>query len=155
LKLSFSLSQGCYGTLGLESGVISDSQITASSEWEWGGHGKEPSVWSPTGARLKTPGRPWAAANSDIKEWIQVDLKKEKKISGRVSYEVLYSHDGQQWKPYQDVGSDKNKEVRNNFIPPIEARFIRICPLQWHQRIALKMELLGCQPHCTHLGFSF
>lgn len=39
------------------------------------------------------------------------------------------------------------QEVRNNFIPPIEARFIRICPFQWHQRIALKMELLGCQPH--------
>uniref|UniRef100_A0A8C1ZJF1 Discoidin, CUB and LCCL domain containing 2 n=1 Tax=Cyprinus carpio TaxID=7962 RepID=A0A8C1ZJF1_CYPCA len=77
-------TSGCYGTLGLESGVVSDSQITASSEWEWGGHGKEPTVWGPTGARLKTPGRPWAAANSDTKEWIQVDLKKEKKITGRV-----------------------------------------------------------------------
>ncbi|KAI2660688.1 Discoidin, CUB and LCCL domain-containing protein 2 [Labeo rohita] len=198
-------TSGCYGTLGLESGVVSDSQITASSEWEWGGHGKEPTVWGPTGARLKTPGRPWAAANSDTKEWIQVDLKKEKKITGRVcvcvcererekerisvfclyldwsvicfsgitttgstlqeyqfyvsAYEVFYSHDGQQWKPYQEVESDKNKifqgntnylqEVRNNFIPPIEARFIRICPLQWHQRIALKMELLGCQPHAA------
>ncbi|XP_052421566.1 discoidin, CUB and LCCL domain-containing protein 2 [Carassius gibelio] len=168
-------TSGCYGTLGLESGVVSDSQITASSEWEWGGHGKEPSVWGPTGARLKTSGRPWAAANSDIKEWIQVDLKKEKKITGITTtgstlqeyqfyvsaYEVLYSHDGQQWKPYQG-GSDKNKifqgntnylqEVRNNFIPPIEARFIRICPLQWHQRIALKMELLGCQPYAAWPG---
>uniref|UniRef100_A0A8C2FAB5 F5/8 type C domain-containing protein n=1 Tax=Cyprinus carpio TaxID=7962 RepID=A0A8C2FAB5_CYPCA len=134
-KLSFSLSQGCYGTLGLESGVISDSQITASSEWEWGGHGKEPSVWSPTGARLKTPGRPWAAANSDIKEWIQVDLKKEKKISGRFYISIFQGN------------TNYLQEVRNNFIPPIEARFIRICPLQWHQRIALKMELLGCQPH--------
>ncbi|XP_016383231.1 discoidin, CUB and LCCL domain-containing protein 2 [Sinocyclocheilus rhinocerous] len=166
-------TSGCYGTLGLESGVVSDSQITASSEWEWGGHGKEPTVWGPTGARLKTPGCPWAAANSDTKEWIQVDLKKEKKITGITTtgsslqeyqfyisaYEVLYSHDGQQWKPYQEVGSDKNKifqgntnylqEVRNNFIPPVEARFIRICPLQWHQRIALKMELLGCQPHAA------
>lgn len=36
-------------------------------------------------------------------------------------------------------------EVRNNFIPPIEARYIRINPTQWHQRIALKLELLGCQ----------
>jgi len=25
------------------------------------------------------------------------------------SYEVLYSHNGQQWKPYQEVESDKNK----------------------------------------------
>ncbi|XP_056610830.1 discoidin, CUB and LCCL domain-containing protein 2 [Triplophysa dalaica] len=164
-------TSGCYGTLGLESGVVSGSQITASSVWEWGGHGKEPTIWGPTGARLKTRGRPWAAANSDIKEWIQVDLKKEKRITGITTtgstlseyqfyvsaYEVLYSHDGQQWNGCQEVGSDKNKifqgntnylqEVRNNFIPPIEARFIRICPYQWHQRIALKMELLGCQPH--------
>lgn len=36
-------------------------------------------------------------------------------------------------------------EVRNNFIPPIEARFVRINPTLWHQRIALKLELLGCQ----------
>lgn len=35
-------------------------------------------------------------------------------------------------------------EVRNNFIPPIEARFVRVNPTRWHQRIALKMELLGC-----------
>nr|XP_055071373.1 discoidin, CUB and LCCL domain-containing protein 2 isoform X1 [Misgurnus anguillicaudatus] len=163
-------TSGCYGTLGLESGVVSDSQITASSVWEWGGHGKEPTVWGPTGARLKTKRRPWAAANSDMKEWIQVDLKKEKRITGITTtgstlienqfyvsaYEVLYSHDGQQWNAYKEAGSDKNKifqgnthylqEVRNNFIPPIEARIIRICPTQWHQRIALKMELLGCQP---------
>lgn len=62
--------------------MVSGSQITASSVWEWGGHGKEPTIWGPTGARLKTRGRPWAAANSDIKEWIQVDLKKEKRITG-------------------------------------------------------------------------
>ncbi|TNN54056.1 Discoidin, CUB and LCCL domain-containing protein 2 [Liparis tanakae] len=36
-------------------------------------------------------------------------------------------------------------EVRNNFIPPIEARFVRINPTLWHQRIALKLELVGCQ----------
>lgn len=39
-------------------------------------------------------------------------------------------------------------EVRNNFIPPIEARFVRVNPTRWHQRIALKLELHGCQiPH--------
>lgn len=25
------------------------------------------------------------------------------------AYEVLYSHDGQQWKAYQEVGSENNK----------------------------------------------
>lgn len=35
-------------------------------------------------------------------------------------------------------------EVRNNFIPPIEAQYVRVNPTRWHQRIALKLELLGC-----------
>lgn len=37
------------------------------------------------------------------------------------------------------------QEVRNNFIPPIIARFFRINPVKWHQKIAMKVELLGCQ----------
>uniref|UniRef100_A0A3B1J380 F5/8 type C domain-containing protein n=1 Tax=Astyanax mexicanus TaxID=7994 RepID=A0A3B1J380_ASTMX len=117
----------CYGTLGLESGVVSDAQISASSVWEWARHGEKPSVWASSGSRLKRAGLPWAAVTSDTKQWIQVDLKREKKITGNTNY--LH-------------------EVRNNFIPPIEARFIRINPYQWHQRIALKMELLGCQCVC-------
>ncbi|XP_017325827.1 discoidin, CUB and LCCL domain-containing protein 2 [Ictalurus punctatus] len=162
-------TSGCYGTLGLESGVISDSQISVFSMWEWGRHGDKPSVWAPSGARLKKPGLPWAAANSDTKQWIQVDLKKDKRVTGIITtgsalpdyqfyvsaYRVHYSSDGQDWTAYQEAGLNQDKvfqgnanylqEVRNNFIPPIEARFIRVIPVQWHQRIALKMELLGCQ----------
>ncbi|KAG9271018.1 discoidin, CUB and LCCL domain-containing protein 2 isoform X2 [Astyanax mexicanus] len=162
-------TSGCYGTLGLESGVVSDAQISASSVWEWARHGEKPSVWASSGSRLKRAGLPWAAVTSDTKQWIQVDLKREKKITGIITtgsslpeyqfyvsaYRVQYSSDGQDWTAYKDSGSNQQKvfqgntnylhEVRNNFIPPIEARFIRINPYQWHQRIALKMELLGCQ----------
>lgn len=35
--------------------------------------------------------------------------------------------------------------MRNNFIDPVRARFVRINPTSWDQRIALKLELLGCQ----------
>lgn len=35
--------------------------------------------------------------------------------------------------------------VQNNFIPPIVARYVRVVPQTWHQRIALKVELIGCQ----------
>ncbi|XP_062862024.1 discoidin, CUB and LCCL domain-containing protein 2 [Trichomycterus rosablanca] len=162
-------TSGCYGTLGLESGVVSDSQITASSVWEWNRHSNTPSVWAASGARLKKPGLPWGAANGDTKQWIQVDLKRKKRVTGITTtgstlleyqcfvstYRVHYSNDGQNWTAYLEAGSNQDKvfqgntnyfhEVRNNFIPPIEARFIRIIPSQWHQRIALKMELLGCQ----------
>ncbi|XP_066542114.1 discoidin, CUB and LCCL domain-containing protein 2 isoform X2 [Hoplias malabaricus] len=164
-------TSGCYGTLGFESGVISDSQITTSSVWEWGPHTDKPSIWGPSGSRLKRSGLPWAAANSDKKQWIQVDLKRKKKVTGIITtgstlpeyqfyvstYYVHYSSDGQNWTAYQEGASNQVKvfqgntnyhqEVRNNFIPPLGARFIRIMPSQWHQQIALKMELLGCEEH--------
>lgn len=62
---------GCYGTLGLESGSVADSQLTASSVWKWNG------VWAPTGARLKKAGLPWASLHSDQQQFLQVDRSQE------------------------------------------------------------------------------
>ncbi|KAM4609000.1 discoidin, CUB and LCCL domain-containing protein 2 isoform 2-T2 [Polymixia lowei] len=158
-------TSGCYGTLGLESSVVADAQLSASSVWEW--HG----VWATSGARLKKAGLPWASAQIDQHQWLQVDLKREMRITGITitgstlreyqfyvsAYRVLYSNDGQNWHIYREVDSTQDKifqgntnylhEVRNNFIPPVEARFLRINPTQWHQRIVLKLELLGCLSH--------
>lgn len=166
-------TSGCYGTLGLESGVVRDSQLSASSVWEWSDVIGQPRVWGPSGARLKNAGLPWASAQSDQQQWLQVDLKKEKRVTGITTtgstlqeyqfhvsaYRVLYSNDGQHWSAYRDADSTQDKvlqgntdylhEVRNNFIPPIEARFIRVNPTHWHQRTALKLELLGCQFHAA------
>lgn len=63
--------------------MVSDSQVSVSSVWQWGRHGDKPPLWAPSGARLKKPGLPWAAAISDPKQWIQVDLKKEKRVTGK------------------------------------------------------------------------
>lgn len=41
--------------------------------------------------------------------------------------------------------SDSYQEVYNTFIPPVVARYLRITPQSWNQRIGLKVELLGCQ----------
>ncbi|POI27720.1 hypothetical protein CIB84_008529, partial [Bambusicola thoracicus] len=159
----------CYGTLGMESGVISDSQITASSILEWPDQTGRVNTWKPENARLKRRGPPWAALDSDERQWLQIDLNKEKRITGIITtgstlaeyyyyvsaYRILYSDDAQKWTVYREPGIDKDKvfqgntelyqEVRNNFIPPIIARFVRINPLKWHQKIAMKVELLGCQ----------
>ncbi|CAB1347315.1 unnamed protein product [Coregonus sp. 'balchen'] len=142
-------TSGCYGTLGLESGVVRDSQLSASSVWEWSDVIGQPSEWGPSGARLKRTGLPWASAHSDQQQWLQVDLKKEKRITGitttgssLLEYQFYVS-------AYRTFQGNTNylHEVRNNFIPPIEARYVRMSPAQWHQRIALKFELLGCQFH--------
>ncbi|XP_075817870.1 discoidin, CUB and LCCL domain-containing protein 2 isoform X3 [Microtus pennsylvanicus] len=162
-------TSGCYGTLGMESGVIADAQITASSVLEWTDHMGQEHSWKPEKARLRKPGPPWAAFATDEHQWLQIDLNKEKKVTGIVTtgstmvehnyyvsaYRVLYSDDGQKWTVYREPGveqdkifqgnKDYDKDVRNNFLPPIIARFIRVNPVQWQQKIALKVELLGCQ----------
>nr|XP_032660517.1 discoidin, CUB and LCCL domain-containing protein 2 [Chelonoidis abingdonii] len=178
-------TSGCYGTLGMESGVIPDSQITASSSLEWPDQAGQEHIWTPERARLKRPGPPWGAFTTDVYQWLQIDLNKEKKITGIITtgstiaehhyyisaYRILYSDDAQKWTVYREpgVGQDKAynsntccfwdlqlqeifqgnteyyQEVRNNFIPPIIARFVRVNPLKWHQKIAMKVELLGCQ----------
>ncbi|XP_062948690.1 discoidin, CUB and LCCL domain-containing protein 2 isoform X2 [Cynocephalus volans] len=162
-------TSGCYGTLGMESGVIADPQITASSVLEWTDHTGQENSWKPEKARLKKPGPPWAAFATDEYQWLQIDTNKEKKITGIITtgstmvehnyyvsaYRILYSDDGQKWTVYREPGMEQDKifqgnkdyhqDVRNNFLPPIIARFIRVNPTQWQQKIAMKMELLGCQ----------
>lgn len=76
-SLSTLLLTGCYGTLGLESGGVADAQLAASSVWEW-----NESAWAPSGARLKKRQPPWSAAQSDPNQWLQIDLKREKRVTG-------------------------------------------------------------------------
>uniref|UniRef100_A0A8C2ZMQ9 Discoidin, CUB and LCCL domain containing 2 n=1 Tax=Cyclopterus lumpus TaxID=8103 RepID=A0A8C2ZMQ9_CYCLU len=162
-------TNGCSGRLGLESNAVADTQLSASSVFECKTGFGEDSVWAPSGARLNKAGLPWASYQLDQRQWLQVDLKREKRITGITTtgstqreyqyyvsaYRVLYSNNGQQWSIYREANSSQDKvfqgninylhEVRNNFIPPIEGRFVRINPTLWHQRIALKLELVGCQ----------
>ncbi|XP_013370570.1 PREDICTED: discoidin, CUB and LCCL domain-containing protein 2 isoform X2 [Chinchilla lanigera] len=161
-------TSGCYGTLGMESGVIADPQITASSVLEWTDQTGQKNSWKPEKARLRKPGPPWAAFATDKDQWLQIDLNKEKKVTGIVTtgstmvehnyfvsaYTIQYSADGQRWAVYSESGAeqckvfqgnkDYDQDVRNNFLPPITARFIRVHPTQWQQKIAMKVELLGC-----------
>lgn len=67
----------------MESGVIADPQITASSVLEWTDHTGQENSWKPEKARLKKPGPPWAAFATDEYQWLQIDLNKEKKITGQ------------------------------------------------------------------------
>uniref|UniRef100_A0A8C3M093 Discoidin, CUB and LCCL domain containing 2 n=1 Tax=Chrysolophus pictus TaxID=9089 RepID=A0A8C3M093_CHRPC len=117
------LCTGCYGTLGMESGVISDSQITASSILEWPDQTGRVNTWKPENARLKRHGPPWAALDSDERQWLQIDLNKEKRITGIITtgstlaeyyyyvsaYRILYSDDAQKWTVYREPGIDKDK----------------------------------------------
>ncbi|MEE6457914.1 hypothetical protein FKM82_000097, partial [Ascaphus truei] len=70
------------------------------------------------------------------------------------SYIISYRRDGPKWRIYKGAFSNEEKVfqgnsdyldiTRNNLIPPVVARYLRIVPQEWHQRIALKVELVGC-----------
>uniref|UniRef100_A0A671T5B0 ferroxidase n=1 Tax=Sinocyclocheilus anshuiensis TaxID=1608454 RepID=A0A671T5B0_9TELE len=157
---------GCSVPLGIESGLIKDAQITASSvasSWYSG-------QWHPWYARLNKYGtaNAWQAKNNDIQPWIQVELKDIKKITGIITqgakslgnemfvtaYSLEYSEDGKRWTKYTDDedyeqktfqgNTDNNGQVKNYIYPPIFSKFIRIIPKQWQKSITMRIELLGC-----------
>ncbi|KAJ7304238.1 hypothetical protein JRQ81_011775 [Phrynocephalus forsythii] len=142
--------------------------FNASSCWQEQnamGHNK---VWAAEHATLGADGASWAAAQSSADEWLEADLGGRKNVTGIVtkgspqhnyyvkSYRILSSRDGKNWKVYKSSGATEDKvfagnsnghqTVYNAFIPPILARYLRVVPQDWQQRIALKVALLGCPP---------
>ncbi|KAM5284125.1 discoidin, CUB and LCCL domain-containing protein 1 isoform 2-T2 [Hipposideros larvatus] len=162
-------SNGCSRSLSLDS----DRQITASSSWQWVSEIGEQVLWSPGRARLQDQGPSWASGDSSKnhkqREWLEIDLGEKKKITGIrttgstqsnfnfyvKSFVVNFKNNNSKWRTYKGIVNNEEKvfqgnfnfrdPVRNNFIPPIVARYVRVVPKKWHQRIALKVELIGCQ----------
>ncbi|XP_072191859.1 coagulation factor VIII isoform X3 [Excalfactoria chinensis] len=152
-------NQDCQNALGMASGYIADSQITAS--------GQE-GPWAPKLARLHNSGSINAWSTGEGNPWIQVDLLHLKIIHGiktqgarqRFSslyvsqFVVFYSLDGQRWKKYKGNATstqmlffanvDATSVKENRFNPPIVARYIRINPTHYSIRTTLRMELIGC-----------
>ena len=114
-----SITLGCMEPLGMESGVIPDSQITASSV-----HSNNQ---SPAQARLSKLG--WTAALNDPKSWLQIDLGSYKivtRLATRGSsqsvtgswvtmYRLQYSDDGFMFHFYQEP-RDSSAKVYQDFL---------------------------------------
>ncbi|GAA6093092.1 milk fat globule EGF and factor V/VIII domain containing b [Tachysurus ichikawai] len=160
---------GCSEPLGFKSRLIGDAQLSSSSSFcTWG---IEAFTWHPHYARLDKQGKTnaWTAASNSRSEWLQVDLLSPKRITAIITqgakdfgsvhfvsaYKVAYSDDGKTWTVVQDNkkntdkifpgNSDNNVHKKNVFDPPFYARFVRVIPWEWHERITLRMELLGCE----------
>ncbi|XP_008308736.1 EGF-like repeat and discoidin I-like domain-containing protein 3 isoform X2 [Cynoglossus semilaevis] len=159
---------GCSDALGMKSRLISDGQISATSSFRtWG---IDAFTWHPRLARLDKQGKTnaWSPAHNNRSEWIEVDLDRTTRLTGIITqgakdfgvvmfvsmFKVGYSNDGETWNTVkdEDTGKDKlfqgnidnNSHKKNLFEPPFYARFVRVLPWEWHERIALRMELLGC-----------
>lgn len=145
----------CLDSLGMETGKIPDSDITASSfRFE---------LSAPHFARLNKR-KAWISSISDEFQWIQVKFSRRVNIrlvatQGRrnydrrvTSYSLNYSSDGRDWNQYQSnkqqtvfIGNTDHSTVVTNVLnPPILTKYIRLLPVTWNVRIALRMDFYGC-----------
>ncbi|XP_060888936.1 neuropilin-2a isoform X2 [Labrus mixtus] len=152
----------CSMALGMESGKISDDQITASTTFY-------DNRWLPRQARLNNDDNAWTPSEDSNKEYIQVDLHFLKVLTGiatqgAVSKETQKSYyvttfklevstNGEDWMVYRHgknhkifhANTDPAEVVLNRVPQPVLARFVRIRPQTWKNGIALRFELYGCQ----------
>ncbi|KAM6143150.1 coagulation factor VIII isoform 2-T2 [Erethizon dorsatum] len=154
----------CSIPLGMESKLISDAQITASSYFT-----NRFATWSPSQARLHLQGRTnaWRPQVNNPKEWLQVDFQKTIKVTGIITQGAKYllssmfvkeflissSQDGHHWTLFLQNGKikvfqgnqDSFTPVVNSLDPPLMTRYLRIHPQNWARQIALRLEVLGCE----------
>ncbi|KAG7228873.1 hypothetical protein INR49_008651, partial [Caranx melampygus] len=138
--------------LGFESGSVSSDQISCSNQDQYSGWY---SSWIPNKARLNNQGFgcAWLSKFNDQYQWIQIDLQEVGVVSGILTqgrcdadewitkYSIQYrTVETLNWIYYKDQTGNN----RNLLRPPIVARYIRLLPLGWHTRIAMRMELLMC-----------
>lgn len=154
----------CSGMLGMVSGLIPDSQITASTQVDRN--------WIPENARLITSRSGWAlppTTHPYTNEWLQIDLGEEKIVRGIIvqggkhrenkvfmkKFKIGYSNNGSDWKMIMDSSKKKIKTFEGNTnydtpelrtFEPVPTRFIRVYPERaTHGGLGLRMELLGCE----------
>uniref|UniRef100_A0A673WGJ0 Coagulation factor VIII-like n=1 Tax=Salmo trutta TaxID=8032 RepID=A0A673WGJ0_SALTR len=151
----------CIQPLGLRSGRIDDSQITASDHI---------GNWEARLARLELSGSVNAWMGTNQKSWIQVDLQRPTLLHGIqtqgaraslglkdyfiVHFTLSYSLDQETWTNYRGNSTtsskifngnlDGSKVKENHLSPPILGRYIRLQPVTIQRNPALRMELLGC-----------
>ncbi|XP_022786019.1 uncharacterized protein LOC111326318 [Stylophora pistillata] len=159
--------KGCDKDLGMESSLVSNNSINASS---YLGEGYEP--WNARHNRHHGKGA-WCAGQKATDEFIQVQfnqihviarvsLQKKEKTSPEdtvgkawvTKFILAYSEDGVSWSEYSD-GSGV-KELTGNKIHAlantVRAQFVRIVVKEWYNHICLRMELYGCQACLEPLG---
>ncbi|GCB61445.1 hypothetical protein scyTo_0011312 [Scyliorhinus torazame] len=155
-------SYQCNSPLGMESGQISNMQITATSSYSYGN-------WDAAQGRLNYHINGWTPNEDTTREWIQADLGILKILTGIAtqgaisvdtskvyfvsSYKLEVSSNGEDWMIYRQgknhklfpANTDGNEVVLNTLTPPVLARFVRIRPQVWTNGISMRFELYGCQ----------
>ncbi|XP_020900406.1 venom prothrombin activator pseutarin-C non-catalytic subunit [Exaiptasia diaphana] len=142
----------CSYALGMESRMIKDKQITASTTY---------SKYSPSWGRLNSGNGGWWAVGGDKNPWLQIDLLEIKMING-IATQGNWNHFAKEYhleyrnatkndlikyttnkvKVFQ-ANSDGSSIVYNAIDPPIIAQIVRIVP-KYEDHMTMRAELYGC-----------
>lgn len=116
--------------------------------------------------------RSWEPKVSYKDQWVAITFDKPEPVYGIIlqgaviedkfvtSYKVLFSEDGQTFSYLLDRKKrprvfrgpiDRTQSVEQKFDQPVEAKIIRIEPLTWHNGIAVRADVLGCQDNATSI----
>ncbi|XP_048587808.1 EGF-like repeat and discoidin I-like domain-containing protein 3 [Nematostella vectensis] len=147
------------GAMGMESGAISDSAITASSYVD-----NTFTTLLPSYGCLNHE-KAWVSGPKSPGEYLQIDLGRVTTVTkvatqgnpnwpeeGTKSYKIRYSTDLSTWKLYREGGQEKvfpgntnrNTVVYGVLAQPIVARGIRIIAVTFKWRPALRVEVYEC-----------
>ncbi|KAM7428120.1 hypothetical protein ABFA07_020861 [Porites harrisoni] len=163
-------TQSCVIPLGIESGHLPDSALSASSS---AGAQYYPQ-FSRLNININEKGNlgSWCANFNDGNQWLQVDFGRETTVTkvatqGRNSmgewvrsYSLSYSTDGTHWAQYRLTDGhvkvlggniDVETPVYHHLHPPIHAKYLRFHPKTWNSHICMRVEAYGCQKyhHCV------
>ncbi|XP_033635214.1 uncharacterized protein LOC117296416 [Asterias rubens] len=159
------ISEDCNVELGITSGKIPLSKITASSS--------KNQLSTASSARPGTPNS-WIPRTNNNNQWIMVDINIPTEITGVTTwggqrekrgvitdgwvsaYGVELGMDGQTWTGVHDVqgrqqfsGNIDAISPQTNMLKEMErARFVRIIPISWHGQTRLQFEVIGCKQQC-------
>lgn len=140
--------------------------VTASSRPRWR---KKRSCQPEDGVLFSSSG--WCPRHTNRNQWLQFDFGPVRKVTGLITlgrgdgkrkrfvthYSLSYSNDSLDWHSYKDANHldtkvfagnmDTTTERRHYLNQPFVARYIRLHPIDWHRRIAMRAGVLGCPRH--------
>ncbi|XP_035669166.1 uncharacterized protein LOC118411195 [Branchiostoma floridae] len=164
MYMSYVLDYAVYfSPIGVESKAIPDTDMKATSVLG------QDSFNGPHRARLHMKrdangGGGWTAGEFNDDQYLQIDLGEEMVFTGVITqgkagtnewvtkYRLLYSDDGELWQYYKDDSGqpaefagnrDADTPVRQLLDKPITTRFVSFNPVQWANRISMRVEVLG------------
>ena len=136
------VTPACQGALGVGNSLISDGQMSASSQWD-DNHAASQGRLHLQAASGK--GGSWTARRNDIHQWLQIDLGNQRTKVTRVAtqgrngqnqwvtkYRLQYGEDGEKFHYYSEQGENEDKVRNDSFIKTIKINSL-VCLYQFER----------------------